>query len=64
MTKKPKRSLVLAQQCIRDCLAILSVPWPKPSVSQADQRAAARALGRSSHLPSPVQNLPFHKNKT
>lgn len=63
MTQKTKRSLALARQTIRDCLAILSVPWPIPSVSEDDQRAAARGLGRSRYLPSPIQDFPFHKNK-
>ena len=63
MTQKNKRSLAIARRTIRDCLVILSVPWPIPSVSDADQRAAARGLGRSRYLPSPIQDFPFHKHK-
>lgn len=61
MTKKPRFSPV-ARKFIEDGAAILSVPWPVPSVSDADQRAAARGLGRSRYLPSPIQPLPLPKD--
>lgn len=50
--ERNRRGLAQAREC-------LDVPWPLPSVTPEQERAAARALGLLRYLPEPQQPLEF-----
>lgn len=58
---KRRRDPGVARQAIAEALRVLSVPFPLPSVSEAERRAAARGLRLTRYLPEPQPALPLPK---